>query len=411
MERTPLPNPSLTLLTGATGTLGQEVLCQWIQTRPKTEGLLVLARGKGKGGAEKRVRSILQKHFSGEALAQAESRVTIVDGDMGEERLGLSADLYQEVAERTSQIIHCAAAVRFDQPLEEARQINLEGTRQVLQLAKKARQAGQEGRLNYVGTAYIAGKRRGVIYENEFAHHKGFHNTYEQSKYEAEALVRQSQGEIPITIYRPSIIIGNSRTGETGNFKAFYWPIRVYALGQMKVLPGLASCLIDLVPVDYVAASVIHLSTQEQAVGNCYHLTAGRNNLTELQEIVKASVEFFKVKRPYLIHPAFLKLVENWPGRLLLNERSLKTLKLGEPYYPYFATNLEYDTRQAEQLLKPVGICAPPVRNFFDRLFRYCVETDWGKHAPTATPVNSEDNSDKDLMPILGSPQSLPLGS
>lgn len=403
MERLPLPNTSLTLLTGATGALGQEVLRQWIQTRPKTEGLLVLARGKGKGGAEKRVQAVLRKHFTGEDLKQAEKRITVLDGDIAEERLGLTADLYREVAERTAQIIHCAAAVRFDQPLEEARQANLEGTRQVVQLAKAARRAGQEGRLNYVGTAYIAGKRRGVIYENEFAHRKGFHNTYEQSKYEAEALVRHAQNEIPVTIYRPSIIIGNSNTGETTNFKAFYWPIRAYALGQMKILPGLPSCQIDLVPVNYVATAVLYLSDQKQTPGSCYHLTAGRSNLLQLEEIMEAAVEFFKIKRPRLIHPALLTLAENWPGRLLMSERALKTLKLGKPYYPYFATHLEYDTSQAVQMLEPAGIYAPPVRNFFDRLFRYCVETDWGKHVPVET-NSSEDANNKDLVALFGQP-------
>jgi thioester reductase-like protein len=405
MERTLLPDTSLTLLTGATGALGQEVLCQWLETRSAEEHLVVLARGKGKGGAERRVKSILRKRFSGECLLEVERRVTVLDGDLVEEQLGLDATLYNEVATRLAQVIHCAAAVRFDQPLEEARQSNLEGTRRVLELAKFAQKSGQPGRFNYVGTAYIAGKRRGIIYEQEFTHSRGFHNTYEQSKYEAEALVRQAMQDGPVSIYRPSIIIGNSRTGETSNFKAFYWPIRAYALGQMKVLPGLASCRIDLVPVDYVASAVIHLSNQAEAIGGCYHLTAGRENLTELGEIVAAAVDFFKIKRPYIIHPAFLRLAEGWPGRLLLNDRALKTLKLGEPYYPYFATNLEYDTRQAFAVLEPAGICAPPVRNFFERLFRYCLETDWGRHAPDpakatrpVADIDKEEHQDIDLV-------------
>jgi len=390
MESESLPDASLTLLTGATGALGQEVLCQWLENQPVQARLLVLARGKGKGGAKKRIDTILHKRFSGPALAHARQQVTVLNGDMSEARLGLEARLYQEVVERTAQVIHCAAAVRFDQPIEEARQSNLEGTRQVLQLAKAARRAGQAGRLDYVSTAYIAGKRQGVIYEGDYSHNKGFHNSYEQSKYEAEGLVRQAQNEIPIAVYRPSIIIGNSRTGETSNFKAFYWPVRAFAMGQLRFLPGVSSCQIDLVPVDYVAAGITYLARQEQAIGGCYHLTCGRDNLIALSQIVEAAADFFKMKPSRFVHPAFLKLLTGWPGRHLLEQRLVKTLKLGAPYFPYFATKMEYDTQQAQAILQPQGISAPHVSDFFDNLFRYCLETNWGKQTQPASDKQTE---------------------
>ncbi len=374
MQVTSLPDASLTLLTGATGALGQDTLCRWLESRPQAQ-LAVLARGRGKGGAVKRVQTILRKHFSGEALEQIEQRVTVLDGDVSEPELGLDTRLYHELKERTSQVIHCAAAVRFDQPLEEARHANYEGTRQVLQLALDAR-----ARFDYVSTAYIAGKRHGIIHEQDYAHNKGFRNTYEQTKYEAEGLVRQAMQTIPVAIYRPSIIIGDSRTGETSNFKAFYWPIRVYALGQLKFLPAVASCKVDLVPVDYVSSALVYLSGQEQAIGQCYHLTAGRDNTPTVAQVRDAAINFFKIKpAPLTLHPAFLKLVEHYPGKMFMSERALKMLKLGEPYYAYFTTKLEYDNAQTVAALKPAGISVPHVQDFFDRLFRYCLETDWGR--------------------------------
>lgn len=378
-----LPDCSLTLLTGATGALGQELLYQLLTRRPNSH-LLVLARGSKKqpDGAEKRVRAILRQHFPNEA--DFRQRLTVIDGDLNLERLGLDEALYNAVAERLDQIIHCAAAVRFDQPLAEAREINLEGTRRALELAKLARQYGRQPRFDYVGTAYVAGKRKGVVYESELEHNKGFHNTYEQTKYEAEILVRRSSQEIPVTIYRPSIIIGNSRTGETSNFKAFYWPLRVYAMGQMRLLPGSPNCRVDLVPVDYVAQAVTEFSARESSLGNCYHLTAGRENLMTLREIMDAAIEFFKIKPPALIPPALLKPAESWPGRLFLSAHTLKTLKLGEPYYPYLTLNLQYDNREAVAGLASVGLVPPSPAAFFERLFRYCVETDWGRKKAVA---------------------------
>jgi thioester reductase-like protein len=338
-----LPDQPLTLLTGATGLLGQELLYQLVTARPDSH-FVVLGRGNSKkqpGGAARRVKAILRQHLSGPQLEEVWKRVTVLDGDIGEEQLGLAPALYCEVAERLAQVIHCAAAVRFDQPLDEARAINLHGTRRVLELARLAQKRGRDLRFDYVGTAYVAGKRRDVVYENELEHHRGFHNSYEQSKYESELMVRQHRHEMPVTIYRPSIIIGNSRTGETSNFKAFYWPLRVYAMGQMRVLPGVASCRIDLVPVDFVASAVVELSSRRDSQDRCFHLTAGRDNAITLREIMEAAVSFFQIKPPTLIHPLLLKPAESWLGHLLLKEHSFKTLKLGEPYYPYFALKLE----------------------------------------------------------------------
>ena len=397
-----LPDQPLTLLTGATGALGQELLYQLLAKRPN-DHFVVLARSNNKrlnGGAERRIKAVMRKHLSSAAFEAAWQRLSVLDGDVSEDRLGLDERLYAETAERLSGIIHCAAAVRFDQPLNEAREINLEGTRRMLKLARAA-----GARLDYVGTAYVAGKRSGVIQETELDHTRGFHNTYEQSKYETEQLLRRYQADLPIAVYRPSIIIGNSRTGETSNFKAFYWPLRVYAMGQMRLLPGVANCRIDLVPVDFVAASVVELSGRADTPGHSYHLTAGRDNLITLREIMDAAISFFGLKPPTLIHPALLKPAEGWLGRLLLNERTLKTLRLGEPYYPYFALKLQFDNELAAQALTPAGIVPPAPQLFFDQLFRYCVETDWGrKQEPAAQPTDFPTETSHLPLPELGAP-------
>ena len=400
IQSTNLPDQPITLLTGATGTLGQELLYQLLSKRPTTR-FVVLARSSGKrqGGAERRIKAILRNHLSEPAFETVWQRLTVLDGDITEPGLGLDDRTYRQTAERLSQVIHCAAAVRFDQPLDQAREINLEGTRRVLTLAKTA-----QARFDYVGTAYVAGQRKGVIYEDELDHRQGFHNTYEQSKYETEQLLRQYEGQLPITTYRPSIIIGNSRTGETNNFKAFYWPLRVYAMGQMRLLPGVASCRIDLVPVDFVAAAVVELSGRADTVGGCYHLTAGRDNLITLRQIMDAAINFFQIKPPALIHPRLLKPAEGWLGRLLLNERTLKTLRLGEPYYPYFALKLAFDNSQATQALRQTGIVAPAPQLFFDRLFRYCVETDWGRKQEQAIAPKPSLKESSPAIAELGTP-------
>jgi hypothetical protein len=154
-------------------------------------------------------------------------------------------------------VIHSAATVRFDHSLDEARRINVEGTRRVLDFAAGMRQLRS---LAYVGTAYVAGERSDLVRESELAVGQSYRNTYEQTKAEAEALVRSRLGSVPGVILRPSIIVGDSRTGVTSSFKMMYWPLKIYARRLWRTVPGYPDAVLDIVPVDFVAASVARLA-------------------------------------------------------------------------------------------------------------------------------------------------------
>ena len=397
-----LPEGNLCILTGATGALGQELLCQMLERQPDFH-LVVVSRGNKEATAERRITSIVRRHFTGEDLEKKLSRLSVLDGDITLLRLGLSSEAWDDLASRTRQVMHCAAGVRFDQPLNDARRINLEGTSHVLDLARAARKAGNEGRFNYISTSYVAGKRRGVAYEDELEHKAGFHNTYEQTKYEAELLVRAAMNDLPASIMRPSIIVGDSRTGETINYKAFYWPLRAYANNQMRVMPANKHCRVDVVPVDYVASGAAYMCNLPQTVGNTYHLTAGRSNLVTVREVAKAALSYFNVKKPIVVDPRFVNLLSGPIGKYLLDERTYKTIKLGSPYYPYLGMRLEFDNSKTAVLLEDAGIVAPSVREFFNTLFRYCAETDWGKkprHAQASR--NRSENASTELPATPG---------
>jgi thioester reductase-like protein len=392
-----LTDQEVCVLTGATGALGQELLYQMMEWHPKMH-LVVIARNHKNTSAEKRIHSIVNHRWKEEARESVKNRITVLDGDVSAPKFGLNQAQWDELASVTTQVLHCAAIVRFDQPLAEARRINLEGSSYALDLARAAYKAGNAGRFNYVSTAYIAGKRSGIAYENELEHKTGFHNTYEQTKYEAEIMVRNAMQELPATIMRPSIIIGNSRTGETINYKAFYWPIRAYASNQLRVMPAGKDCKVDLVPVDYVASSTAYLSTLPDAVGKFYHLTAGRDNLLTVREVAYAAMDFFKVKKPIVVHPRYFKLLEGPIGQFLLGERYHKTLKVGAPYFPYLGMRLEFDNRMTAATLAKAGLVAPHVRDFFDTLFRYCLETDWGKKHPPERHPEKPETPQKELV-------------
>ncbi len=140
-------------------------------------------------------------------------------------------------------------------------------------------------KIDYIGTAYVAGRRKGVIRETELDEEQEHNNTYEGSKLEAEKLVRESMEELPVTILRPSIVICDSRMGRASSFNGFYRALRLYWLGLMKMIPGYPSSLMDLVPVDYVTDAVFYISGNASSTGRCYCLTAGLDNATTLEEI------------------------------------------------------------------------------------------------------------------------------
>ena len=151
--------------------------------------------------------------------------------------------------------------------------------------------------LAYVGTAYVAGERTGLVRENELAVGQSYRNTYEQTKAEAEALVRSRLDSLPGVILRPSIIVGDSRTGVTSSFKMMYWPLKIYARGLWRTVPGYPDAVLDIVPVDFVAAAVARLAFDEAALGSTVHLCAGPRGSATIEQVAQRAAEYFHAPR------------------------------------------------------------------------------------------------------------------
>ena len=385
------------LLTGATGFLGREILWQLITSLPVDHDILCLVRGERAGApppvtaeersllAESRLRALLDEEAPLPASDPRRARVFALAGDITRPHLGLDAATFSAVAARTAAVYHGAATVRFDLPLAEARVTNVEGTREILGLCRAAQQHGSFSRLHYIGTAYVAGTRRGRILEDDLDCGQGFHNTYEQTKFEAEKLVRAamsgstSESPLPVTIYRPSIVVGDSSSGRTSSFKVMYWPLKVFARGLIPVVPASRAGIVDLVPVDFVVKAIVALGRLDAAVGKTYHLAAGPERSTTLGAAMDVAAEVFGVYKP-LFMP--IETYERWVRPLLrcvLRGKRRKTLETGRIYVPYFSHGAAFDTSQTRRDLAASGLEIPDVRQYFLTLLRYCVDSDWGK--------------------------------
>lgn len=367
-----------TLITGATGFLGREVVAHLLAEDPHAE-LVLLVRGKDDADARRRADKLLAEVLEGAKLEDGKRRVHVVRADLERDRFGLDEQAFDRLANETSAVIHGAASVSFTLPLEEARRINVEGTRRVFDFAQKA-----GARVDYIGTAYVAGERRGTILESELDVGQSFRNTYEQTKMEAEKLARERSKTQPIAIFRPSIIVGDSKTGRTSSFKVLYWPLKIFGRGLWRIVPGRAETPVDVVPSDFVVRAMLHIRKRADSAGNCYHLTAGPERSARLGDLAALASKFFGSKPAIFVDPhKFVKYARPLIDRFTWGNLR-KILLTGRVYTPYLSIDLRFDTTNTRKALQGTDIEVPRVDEYFSTLFRYCIETDWGKRAPRA---------------------------
>jgi long-chain acyl-CoA synthetase len=360
-------NEEFILVTGATGFLGVQLVHELLDRKPYAKLALLIRDRPGQSG---------QQRADLFVPPAQRSRVQVYSGDVGQPNCGLDAAAYQRLSAETTRVIHSAATVRFDHSIGEARRINVEGTRRVLDFAAGARQLRS---LAYVGTAYVAGERTDLVRESELAVGQSYRNTYEQTKAEAEALVRSRLGSLPGIILRPSIIVGDSRSGATSSFKMMYWPLKIYARRLWRTVPGFPDAVLDIVPVDYVATAVARLVFDEAALGSTVHLCAGPRGRAPHQQIARRAAEYFHVREPRYVDPKFFFAAVRPLLFLALWGRKRRVLRDGRAYRDYFTMRMQFDTSNAERLLEPVGVSPPRVLDYLDRLFHYCVASDWGR--------------------------------
>jgi len=358
------------LLTGATGFVGMEVLAR--ELRDPASRVIALIRADDDAHAARRLHETLRSVFGTvEPYAQ---RVTAIAGDLEQPALGLDEAALAALGDVT-QIIHGAASVSFDLALERSREINVAGTLRMLELAMRMPRLR---RFTYVSTAYVAGEHRGRFGEDDLDVGQRFRNPYEQSKFEAERLVRSFAERLPVTIVRPSIIVGDRFSGWTASFNVLYWPLRALSQGSYPVLPARRRAPVDVVSVDYVADAICALHALPQAAGGTFALTASAA-ASSIGELLGLAVERFACRRPPLVAPALYRHVAHPLALRCAGTRRRRFLRATETYLPYFAMRVRYDDARARAALDPLGIVPAPLPEFFDQLVDYALLAGWGR--------------------------------
>ena len=347
------------LLTGATGFLGMELLARLIEE--DASDVICLVRAASADAARERLETVFARLY--EEPPAATGRVSAMAADVGVENLGLAPGDRDEILERATAVVHCAASIAFTLDLDEARRINTGGARRMVELSRELAARGRLRRHLHVSTAYVAGRYRGRFMESDLDLGQGFRNTYEQSKFEAEKAIAQAVGDLPVVIARPSIIVGDSHTGWTSAFNVIYWPMRAFSRGLMDEVAIDPDGVADIVPVDYVARGLLALLAAEEVSGTVA-LVAGASAPTNA-ELIELACRQFGREPPRIVSAPASRLQET------------------ELYTPYFGIEASLDDTRARELLEPLGLAAPPLAEYFATLIAYAERARWGKRPVT----------------------------
>lgn len=366
------------LLTGATGFIGGDLLRSLLARDPEAR-VYCLVRARSPELLAARHRALIA-HVGVDGLDR--DRVIAVPGELVRENLGLG-DAFAAIAREVGEIYHVAASTKFDLSLEDARAVNRDGAARVLAFARAAQDAGGLRRFHHVSSAYVVGRREGILTEDDVPRCPLFRNTYEQTKWEGEQILAPERVGVPITCYRPSIVVGHSGTGETLHFRVLYDPMRWVYGGKMDVLPCRPEVRLDVVPVDYVCAALLAIGARDDSEGRIYHLTSGPEGAMSIRAIVDAAVDGANryhaeigadpIQRPRIVSP------DTPPSGSAEEQARLKKLfQLGETvmdsHVPYMITEQLFDTTRTRRALNDTGIACPPLASYFSRIVRWGVE-------------------------------------
>src|SRR5260370_41726389 len=278
-------------------------------------------------------------------------KFNVIEGDISRRILGMTARDLEAVRLRATRVYHLAAVYHLAVARDLALRVNVAGTRNVNEFARSLPRLRH---YHHVSTCYVAGKREGRILETELRHEAGFRNFYEESKYLAEVEVDSLKSELPITIHRPAVVCGDSRTGETAKYDGVYYLIQ-YLLRWTSVLSqfniGNHDVCLNLVPVDFVVESLAIFACDDAAIGKTLQL-ADPNPLTTNQ-LFNAIAKSINGNRSHVTVPP------SWVHYFLMLPPSPKTTALPHHGVPYFFVKQTYDSSQANELLDAHQIRCP----------------------------------------------------
>src|SRR5436305_3782636 len=290
----------------------------------------------------------------------------IIAGDISKPDLGLSTNELESARRETTTIFHLAAVYDLAVDSAVAAHVNVEGTLNINNFAKSIENLR---RYHYISTCYVAGKCEGLIMETELHHDRGFRNHYEETKYLAELEVNALKAELPITIHRPAVVCGESRTGETAKYDGVYYLIhylRKWPGGLTLLNIGNREVCLNLAPVNFVVEAMVTLAKDERAVGATVQLAdpaplTTQQLFDEISKVIGGRDSLATVPAR-IVYP------------VLMLPFAPRVTGLPHSAVPYFFIEQTYDTTISRALLDPHGIRCPKFPDYVEALVNFVAE-------------------------------------
>ncbi len=329
-----------TLITGFPGFIGARLIGRLLEDDP-----------------DLRVVALVEPRMSDRARTAAagiSSRISVEPGDITDPRLGLTPGRYAELTASVTAVMHLAAIYDLAVPMALAEAVNVQGTQHIIDFCRACERLERH---DYVSTAYVAGQRSGRVYESELAAGQTFKNHYESTKFAAEVLVRASMDTIPSVIYRPAIVVGDSRTGETQKFDGPYYILRFIERSLRRPGPLLQiaseAASFNVVPVDFVVDAIAATSRDDRALGETLHLVD--------PEPVAAAELMRLLAQAYAGRTPTLRLPPGLVEKTRANRHLRRFLAADTPRESLVYLNhpVSFDTARATEILARHGLQCP----------------------------------------------------
>ena len=348
---------SVIFFTGFPGFLGSELLPRVLERSPECRAIC-LCQSKYLPLARERLASIEAEYPA------IRGRVQLTMGDITRPQLGLAKGCPWQSDVR--EIFHLAAVYDLSVQRELGMRVNVKGTQNILDFAEEAVSLR---RLHYVSTCYVSGRHVGRFTEEDLQKGQSFNNFYEETKYLAEVEVQaRLRGGLPTTVYRPSVVIGDSRTGATQKYDGPYyvirWLLRQRRIAFLPVMGNAKRTQVNLVPRDFVVDAILHLSQREASVGKVYQL-ADPHPLT-VDQLIRLLAK--STQRTIVRVPCPLKLatfaIDHLPG-------VYEFMRIPSSTVHYFVHPTTYSCENALSDLQGSGVAVPPLASYVDRMVEF----------------------------------------
>lgn len=298
-----------------------------------------------------------------QCAAGISGRVLLVTGDVTAMDLGLSGPEFREIVNEATDIFHLAAVHRLGVDRPSATRVNVLGTQNVLDMALSMRALR---RFVHFSSAYVSGRREGVVMEDELDCGQVFRNPYEATKFEAEKRVLAASRELPITIIRPPAVVGDSKSGEIDRFDGVYHIGLLLAASPVPMsfpLPGQGSAPLHLIPVDYLVDAVHVITEQPDTVGKTFHVV-DPNPLSVERVFSRVAGAAGRRNPRYGVSTTLTKALLRIPGL----ERIAPVSHQVVDYLNHMAF---YNSKNTMSTLFGTGVRCPSFDTYVDNLVRY----------------------------------------